>query len=68
MPFDLHDITRLDLSKSTHQQDSDLSYAMAQYQYHLGHLLASIKEMNHHLDKCNEWVYFIEKCSKNLTE
>jgi hypothetical protein len=68
MPFDTNLITVLDLSKSSLGEGSDLFYALSQYQYHLRNLTASLKEMNHHLDKCNEWVYFIETCSKNLSE
>ena len=66
MPLTIHNISVMDLSKSTLSPESDLKYAISQYQYHLNELYVALKEMNHHLDKCNEWVYLVEKFSKNL--
>jgi hypothetical protein len=68
MPFDTKNISVMDLSKSVNLPSADLNYALYQVEYHLRQICLSMKEVNHHLDKYNEWIYFVGKLSKNLNE
>jgi hypothetical protein len=61
-------ISSLDLSKFKYSHDAELKYTISEYEYHLRQLHASLKDVNHHLDKCNECLYLIVERSKNLNK
>lgn len=68
MTFHTNDTSRLDLSKFKCSQESEMKHTISEYQYHLRQLHASLQDVNHHLDKCNECIYLIKNINKNFNQ